>query len=100
MRATLSDHTYHLTPHQLLRLERVRGWQIECLHGQLWITCQGDHVDHVLQADTRLALVTGGMVLVEAVLPGRVRLIAPGVHIIADTAPKRFLGFILFKEKT
>ncbi len=40
-------------------LLRVAGARVDCLSGRVWVTCEGDPVDHVLEAGE--AFVSGGV---------------------------------------
>ena len=66
------------TDHELrnerpLRLEKARARVIECLSGTAWITAYAQFEDCVLRSGERYTIPNGGLVLVEAVGSGRIR---------------------------
>ena len=74
-------HTDHeLRPQQPLRLEKAEHAVIECLHGTAWITAYAEFDDCVLRSGERYTIPNGGLVLVEAVGSGRIRVHAPAAH--------------------
>ena len=67
-------HTDHeLRPQQPLRLEKAGRAVIECLHGTAWITAYAQLDDCVLRSGERYTVPNGGLVLVEAVGSGSIR---------------------------
>lgn len=71
-------HTDHdLRPQQPLRLEKAEHAVIECLQGTAWITAYAQFDDCVLRSGERYTIPNGGLVLVEAVDSGRIRVHAP-----------------------
>ena len=67
-------HTDHeLRPQQPLRLEKADRAVIECLHGTAWITAYAEFDDCVLRSGERYTIPNGGLVLVEAVGSGGIR---------------------------
>lgn len=74
-------HTDHeLRPQQPLRLEKAGMAVIECLHGTAWITAYAQFDDCVLRSGERYTIPNGGLVLVEAVGSGRIRVHRAAVH--------------------
>ncbi|SDA77276.1 MULTISPECIES: DUF2917 domain-containing protein [unclassified Janthinobacterium] len=66
------------TDHELrnerpLRLEKARAKVIECLSGTAWITAYAQFEDCVLRSGERYTIPNDGLVLVEAVGSGRIR---------------------------
>ena len=66
------------TEHELqrdtpLRLEHASAGLIECLEGRAWITAYAEFDDTVLEAGQRYTIPNDGLVLVEAVGSGRIR---------------------------
>lgn len=61
-----------------LRLEHASAGVIECLQGRAWITAYAQFHDTVLQPGQRYTIPNDGLVLVEAVGSGRIR-----VHVAA-----------------
>lgn len=63
-----------------LRLEHASAGVIECLEGRAWITAYAQFHDTVLQPGQRYTIPNDGLVLVEAVGSGRIRVhaAAPG----------------------
>ena len=56
-----------------LRLEHASAGVIECLEGRAWITAYDQFDDTVLQPGQRYTIPNDGLVLVEAVGSGRIR---------------------------
>ena len=56
-----------------LRLEHASAGVIECLEGRAWITAYAEFDDTVLEAGQRYTIPNDGLVLVEAVGSGRIR---------------------------
>lgn len=56
-----------------LRLEHASAGVIECLEGRAWITAYAEFDDTVLQPGQRYTIPNNGLVLVEAVGSGRIR---------------------------
>ncbi len=57
-----------------LRLEHASAGVIECLEGRAWITAYAQFHDTVLQPGQRYTIPNDGLVLVEAVGSGRIRI--------------------------
>jgi hypothetical protein len=78
-------HTDHELPSERpLRLEQAHARVIECLSGMAWITAYAQFDDCVLRSGERYTIPNDGLVLVEAVGSGRIR-----VH--ATPAPRPVL---------
>ena len=74
-------HTDHeLRPQQPLRLEKAEHAVIECLHGTAWITAYAQFEDCVLRSGERYTIPNDGLLLVEAVGSGRIRVHAPAAQ--------------------
>ena len=52
---------------QVLCLNDAKGAWVQATRGQLWVTIDGDHRDHILAAGDRLELTADGCALVSAV---------------------------------
>jgi len=55
----------------------VRGVQVACQKGRLWITQANDPEDHMLKAGDRFVVTRPGLVLVQGVREGQARIIPP-----------------------
>ena len=56
-----------LRPHQVLNLDnRQRQMAIECKNGLIWVTSDGEHRDHILQAGRTYIPRAKGNVVIEA----------------------------------
>ena len=67
-------HTEHeLRSERPLRLEKAHASVIECLSGTAWITAYAQFDDCVLRSGERYTIPNDGLVLVEAVGSGRIR---------------------------
>lgn len=76
-------HTDHeLRSERPLRLEKAHARVIECLSGTAWITAYAQFDDCVLRSGERYTIPNDGLVLVEAVGSGRIR-----VHSMAAPRP-------------
>lgn len=73
-------HDHELRPQHPLRLEKADSAVIECLHGTAWITAYAQFDDCVLRSGERYTIPNGGLVLVEAVDSGRIRVHGPAAH--------------------
>jgi hypothetical protein len=71
----------------------LRGLAIECSEGTLWVTQEGDHQDHVLEAGQRFVVARRGSVVVEALSDSRLRIAPPLESVAAPsygvTAPRK-----------
>jgi Protein of unknown function (DUF2917) len=57
-----------LHPRQVLNLDnRQRRMAIECKNGLVWVTCAGEHQDHILRAGKSYIPRTRGNVVIEAI---------------------------------
>lgn len=54
-----------------------REVHVHCVAGSVWITCQGDPEDHVLAAGQVFRAARPGKLVMLALEPGRVRVVAP-----------------------
>lgn len=67
-------HTdYELASARPLRLEKAHASMIECVTGTAWITAYAQFEDCVLRGGERYTIPNDGLVLVEAVGSGRIR---------------------------
>jgi hypothetical protein len=67
-------HTDHeLRSERPLRLENAHASVIECLSGTAWITAYAQFEDCLLRSGERYTIPNAGLVLVEAVGSGRIR---------------------------
>lgn len=64
---------HDLPSNRPLRLEHASAGVIECLEGRAWITAYAELDDTVLQPGQRYTIPNDGLVLVEAVGSGRIR---------------------------
>lgn len=56
----------HLPAAQVMSLQQAAGWQIACLHGQLWLTETGVAGDTMLEAGMAYTIAGNGQVVIEA----------------------------------
>lgn len=56
----------HLPAAQVISLQQAAGWQIACLHGQLWLTETGVAGDTLLEAGMVYTIAGNGRVVTEA----------------------------------
>ena len=62
-----------LRQHQVLNLDSTQHrMAIECKNGVIWVTCAGEHQDHILHAGRRYVPKTKGTVVIEAIGEARV----------------------------
>ena len=89
MNAAASQIEYELTEHHLLRLTNAQGHRVECVSGRALITACGEPRDFELCAGQVFVVPNRGLVLIEAVQHGRIR--------VAPKAPRRhaWAGFLL-----
>ncbi|WP_176461162.1 DUF2917 domain-containing protein [Janthinobacterium sp. PC23-8] len=66
-----TEHDLH--SNMPLRLEHAGAGVIECIEGRAWVTAYAEFADTVLQAGQRYTIPNHGLVLVEAVGSGRIR---------------------------
>ena len=64
-----------LRPRELLNLDNSRHrTTIECRNGVIWVTCTGEHYDHILYAGWRYTPRSRGSIVIEAIDEARVDL--------------------------
>lgn len=68
---------YKLQENHPLRLVHAMGQRIECLSGTAWITAYGQHTDFMLRAGQTFEVPNDGLILIEAVGQGRVKVRLP-----------------------
>lgn len=57
-----------LQPHEMLTLDnRQREMAVACKNGIVWVTCAGDHEDHILSVGSRYIPETKGRIVIEAI---------------------------------
>jgi len=61
-----------LHPREVLNLDNSQRMAIECKNGVIWVTCAGEHQDHILQAGRRYVPRTKGTIVIEAIDEARV----------------------------
>ncbi|NMF90240.1 DUF2917 domain-containing protein [Aromatoleum petrolei] len=76
MRLLSSSGTIQLDEWSPLALRDARGLRVECARGRIWVTAEGQAGDFFLDAGDGMRIVTKGLVLIEGVPRGSVRLVA------------------------
>lgn len=61
-----------LQPREVLNLDNRQQMAIECKNGVIWVTCAGEHQDHILRAGRRYVPKTKGTIVIEAIDEARV----------------------------
>ena len=62
-----------LHPRQVLNLDsREHRTAIKCMNGVIWVTCAGEHKDHILQAGKSYIPRTNGSIVIQAIDESRV----------------------------
>jgi hypothetical protein len=57
-----------LRPREVLNLDNSQQrMAIECTNGLVWVTCAGEHKDHILDAGERYVPKTKGTIVIEAI---------------------------------
>ncbi len=56
-----------LHPREVLNLDNNPQMAIECKNGVIWVTCAGEHQDHILAAGRRYVPKTKGSIVIEAI---------------------------------
>lgn len=74
MQMNFADTTIVLSPNRPLVLRQARGSTLHCVAGQLWLTVEGDADDILLCAGQSWPITRNGLVLVEALGSGSIRL--------------------------
>jgi hypothetical protein len=95
MIAKLTSSHVQLAPSGLLSIEGRAGLTVACEAGLVWVTVEGESVDHWLVAGEAFALAWPGRVVVEAAQASRVALREPGNSIrqmLARVWSPRFAG--------
>lgn len=77
MHIDLDQRLISLEPDRPLAIRRGRGVVIECASGRLWVTEADKTGDVFLDAGERWRVATGGLVVVEALKAGLMRLHRP-----------------------
>ena len=77
-KGTAMNHAYsiELAAQAVLRLARRKAALISCVEGVIWITCDGDPTDVILEAGASRRFAHGGLV-VQAMRPARIVVYAP-----------------------
>ena len=78
----LTGTTLDLEASGVLTLTRAQGLRIRCESGSLWVTLEGDSVDHWLQPRQCLTIRSPGRVVIEASQASGVRLLAPRTRVL------------------
>lgn len=76
MNAAASQIEYELREHHLLRLTNAQGRRVECVSGRALITAFGEPRDIELCAGQVFVVPNRGLILIEAIQHGRIR-VAP-----------------------
>lgn len=76
MRMLRSSGTIQLDEWSPLALRDASGLRVECTHGRIWVTVEGQAGDFFLDAGDVIRVVSKGLVLIEGVPRGNVRLVA------------------------
>lgn len=76
MRMLSNSGTIQLDEWSPLALRDARGLRVECARGRIWVTAEGQAGDFYLNAGEGMRITTSGLVLVEGVPRGSVRLVA------------------------
>lgn len=74
MKAAAGSAEYELKEAQLFSLSKAQGRRIECLAGRTWITVQGESSDFMLRPGNVFVVPNNGLVLIESIGPGKLRL--------------------------
>ena len=62
-----------LQARQVLNLDNSQHrMALQCKNGVIWVTCAGEHQDHILRAGRRYIPTTRGNVVIEAIAEARV----------------------------
>jgi hypothetical protein len=61
-----------LRPREVLNLDNSQRMAIECKNGVIWVTCAGEHQDHILHAGRRYVPKAKGTIVIEAIDEARV----------------------------
>lgn len=69
MNANATPTRYTLARRELLTLEHTRGFVVDCLEGELWITADGAAGDYLLRAGERLRLAGSRRTVISALRP-------------------------------
>ncbi|MCC4118710.1 DUF2917 domain-containing protein [Aromatoleum toluclasticum] len=76
MRVLSSSGTIMLDEWSPLALRDASGLRVECTRGRIWVTVEGQAGDFFLDAGEGMRVFTKGVVLIEGVPHGSVRLVA------------------------
>lgn len=76
MRMLSNSGTIQLDEWSPLALRDAGGLRVECTHGRIWVTVEGQAGDFFLDAGEGMRIVSKGLVLIEGVPRGNVRLVA------------------------
>lgn len=76
MRMLSSNGTIQLDEWSPLAFRDARGLRVECTHGRIWVTVEGQAGDFFLVAGEAILIGSAGLVLIEGVPRGNVRLVA------------------------
>ena len=73
--ASAGPSSQFLHKNATLDVRNPMGVTVECIHGSLWLTHDGDCKDIILEAGQRYSNATRGRLLVHALEPAQVRLV-------------------------
>jgi hypothetical protein len=77
---------YKLQENHPLRLVHAVGHRIECVSGTAWITAYGQNTDFMLRAGQTFEVPNDGLILIEAVGEGRVKVRLPARPLLGWSA--------------
>ncbi|BAL25655.1 DUF2917 domain-containing protein [Azoarcus sp. KH32C] len=76
MRMLSSNGTIQLDEWSPLAFRDARGLRVQCTHGRIWVTVEGQAGDFFLVAGESMRIDSKGLVLIEGVPRGNVRIVA------------------------
>ncbi len=77
MKARLHTSQFSLARNEVFTLESARGHVLRCLEGALWLTTVDLPGDHILQTGDCFTIAGRAQIVIEALEPARVTLVAP-----------------------
>jgi Protein of unknown function (DUF2917) len=81
----------NLQAQQVVSTRHTQGLAIECLSGNLWVTFEGEHVDHLLSPGERMNVSGHRHVVIQALTSAEVAIL-PHAATPAAATPARRLG--------
>lgn len=96
MKPLLSNQAARLDMGEIMAFRGARGSYLECTQGMVWLTIEGQPGDFYLKQGSGLRIASKGLVLIEGMPAGEIRLIREVPWLIRWSS--RILGSLQFRK--